>query len=261
MFQPEIPGERNGHALTGPVAVRGALPGMTLAVRIDEVVPGPWGWTAAGGRSRPFGKRLGLGDDEETILHWEIDADRGIARDQCGYAMPLRPFMGVMGLAPATHELLPTSPPRTVGGNIDCRELVAGSTLFLPVAVAGGLFSTGDGHAAQSDGELSGTALECPMERVRLTFDLLPELTIPTPRAETPAGWLTFGFDEDLDEAMEIAIEAMIRFMGERFGLPPLRALALASLEVHARITQVVNGVQGVHALLPWEGVERLKTS
>jgi acetamidase/formamidase len=94
---------------------------------------------------------------------------------------------------------------------------------------------------------------------VRLIFELLPELTIPTPRAETPAGWLTLGFNEDLDEAMEIAIEAMIRLMGERFGFSPLRALALASLEVHARITQVVNGVQGVHALLPWDAVERLK--
>jgi acetamidase/formamidase len=248
-----------GHALTGPVAVRGAQSGMTLAIRIDEIVPGDWGWTWAGYDSRPLGKRIGLNENDNILLRWTIDKAAGVSRNQLGHAIPIRPFMGVMGLAPDTADLLSTAPPRTVGGNIDCRELIAGSTLYLPVAVEGGLFSTGDGHAAQADGELSSTAIECPIARVTLTFDLLPDLSISTPRANTPAGWITFGFDEDLDEAMVIAVNAMIDLLGELCGLSRLEALALSSLEVHTRVTQVVNGVRGVHAVLPHDAIERLR--
>lgn len=134
---------------------------------------------------------------------------------------------------------------------MDCKELVAGSSLFLPVAVPGGLFSTGDGHAVQGDGEVSGLAIECPMEHVDLTFQLHPQMTLTTPRAKTPAGWITLGFDEDLGKAMEIALDAMLDMMGEMHGLARRDALALASLAVDLRVTQVVNGAQGVHALLP----------
>ena len=142
-------------------------------------------------------------------------------------------------------------PPHVTGGNIDCKELVAGSTLYLPIAVPGGLFSVGDGHAVQGDGEVCVTAIECPMERVDLTFELEPGLQLATPRAHTPAGWITFGFHEDLDEAMLIALEAMLDLMGELHGLSRQEAFGLASLVVDLRITQVVNQVRGVHALLP----------
>jgi len=150
--------------------------------------------------------------------------------------------------APGRH---PTPPPRPTGGNIDCRELVTGSTLYLPIAVSGALVSAGDGHGAQADGEAGGTAIECPMERAELTFRLRDDLRLATPWAETPAGWLTFGFDEDLDEATAIALDAMLGLMGERFGVGRAEALALASVVVELRITQAVNGVRGVHALLP----------
>ena len=112
-----------------------------------------------------------------------------------------------------------------------------------------------DGHALQADGEACSTAIECPMERAELTFQLRDDLRLTTPRAETPAGWLTFGFDEDLDEAMLIALEAMLELMGERYGLARAEALALASLVVDLRITQVVNGVRGVHAVLPHDAL------
>jgi acetamidase/formamidase len=144
-----------------------------------------------------------------------------------------------------------TIPPRVTGGNIDCKELGVGSTLYLPIAVEGGLFSTGDGHAVQGDGEVSITAIECPMDRVDLTFELVDDMPLTTPVANTPAGWITLGFHEDLDEALVIALEAMLTLMKRLHGLERLDALALASLTVDCRITQVVNGVRGVHAVLP----------
>jgi len=149
---------------------------------------------------------------------------------------------------PGVHQ---TAPPRPTGGNIDCKELVAGTSLFLPVAVAGGRFSTGDGHGAQGDGEASVTAIECPIERCDLTFILHPALTISTPRARTSEGWLTLGFHEDLNEAMFLALDAMLDLMGEQYGMSRSEALAMASVVVDLRVTQVVNGVKGVHAVLP----------
>jgi acetamidase/formamidase len=128
---------------------------------------------------------------------------------------------------------------------------VAGSTLYLPIAVAGGLFSTGDGHAIQGDGEVSKTAIECPMEEVTLTFTLHDQMHLTTPRAETPQGWITFGFDADLNQATTIALDAMLDLIAARYSIARLDALALASLVVDMRITQIVNQVRGVHAILP----------
>jgi acetamidase/formamidase len=159
--------------------------------------------------------------------------------------------MGVMGMPPADPGLHPTPPPRVTGGNIDCKELVAGSSLFLPIAVPGALFSVGDGHAAQGDGEVCQTAIECPFERVELSFMLHRGLRLRTPRALTPGGWISFGFHTDLDEAMFIATDTMLDLMGELLGLDRHTALALASVAVDFRVTQVVNGTKGVHAVLP----------
>lgn len=111
---------------------------------------------------------------------------------------------GVYGMPPAKPGVHSTIPPRPTGGNIDCKELIAGSTLYLPIEVEGGLFSTGDGHVAQGDGEVSITAIECPMERVDLSFEVLDDMPLSTPIAKTAAGWVTMGFHEDLDEAMVI---------------------------------------------------------
>ena len=249
-FQPRIEGRDDGHAMCGPIAVRGAEPGMTLAVEIGGVRPGTWGWTPVGGWESETNRRLGV-VGEGTWLRWSLDADALTGRDQFGHEIALRPFMGVMGMPPDEPGLHPSAPPRACGGNIDCKELVPGSTLYLPIAVPGGLFSVGDGHAAQADGEVCGTAIECAMERVELTFRLVEDLRLTTPRAETPIGWLTFGFHEALNEATIIALEAMLELMRERHGLERLEALGLASLVVDLRITQFVNGVRGVHAVLP----------
>jgi acetamidase/formamidase len=172
-------------------------------------------------------------------------------RDQHGHILALHPFMGVMGMPPDEAGYHGTGPPRFCGGNIDCKELVAGSTLYLPIAVSGALFSVGDGHGTQGDGEVCGTAIECPMDLVDLTFHLRDDLHLTTPRANTPAGWLTLGFHEDLQEATYIALEAMLTLLCEQHQLTRTDALALASLVVDMHITQIVNGVRGVHALLP----------
>jgi len=184
------------------------------------------------------------------VLRWELDADTAVGRDQAGREVGLGPFLGVIGMPPAEPGVHSTGPPRTSGGNIDCKELVAGTTLFLPIPVDGALVSAGDGHAAQGDGEVSQLAIEAPVERAQLTLSVREDLRLTTPIAWTPGAWLTFGFDEDLDEAAAVAIDAMLELMGCELGLERREALALASVVVDLRVTQMVNGVRGIHARL-----------
>jgi len=248
LFEPR----ERGHALAGPVAIRGAEPGMTLEIQIDRLRLGTFGYTNAGGWSSPVNEHLGITDKvTRTTLNWELDPDRLVGRDQFGHQLPLRPFLGVMGMPPDEPGEHSTAPPRPTGGNIDCKELVAGSSLFLPIAVPGGLFSTGDGHALQGDGEVSTTAIECPMELAELTFILHDDLHLSMLRANTPPGWITFGFDTDLNQAMLTALAGVIELMSEQYCLAKTEAVALASLVVDLHVTQVVNQVSGVHAILP----------
>jgi acetamidase/formamidase len=247
--------EWKGHCLTGPIAVDGARPGDMLAVRFVSLRPGDWGWTSAGGSDTPVTRRLGLHDGPVGRLLWQIDADAGVATSNYGHTITTAPFHGVTGVAwdePGEHS---TVPPRAVGGgNIDCRELVAGSVLYLPVSVPGALLSLGDGHAAQGDGEVSGTAIECAMT-TELELDIAPARPVNGVHAETPAGRITFGFSPDLNAAMGDALEAMLDWMQSLYGLDRATTLALASPAVDLRITQVVNQSWGVHALLPWSAI------
>lgn len=249
-FEPRNPDLDKGHALCGPVEIRGAQPGMTLEVHIRDVRPGPYGSTFAGGWSNEINDRLGV-SEHGSLMTWQLDADAMLGRNQLGHTIALHPFMGLMGMPPAEPGVHPTAPPRPCGGNIDCKELVAGTTLYLPITVPGALFSTGDGHGAQGDGESATTALECPMDRVELAFNLNSDMRITTPRALTPEGWICLGFDKDLDEAAALALDAMLGLMSEQYGLDRTDALALASVVVDLRVTQIVNGVKGVHAVLP----------
>ncbi len=250
MFSPRVLGRDDGHALCGPVEVRGAQPGMVLEVQIEDILPGLWGWTTAGVRQNEVTKRLGI--YESASLDWTLDPERMQGKNQHGHTLALHPFMGVMGMPPAEPGMHSTVPPRFCGGNMDCKELVAGSKLYLPIAVPGALFSTGDGHGIQGDGEVSGVAIECPMERVDLTFFLHDDINISTPRAKTPSSWITLGFDSDLHEAILIALSAMLDLIQELHSVPRAEALALASLVVNLHISQIVNGdIYGVHAMLP----------
>ena len=239
-----------GHALVGPIAVRGARAGQVLEVRIEAIRIGTWGVTDAGGWHTPLNERLGVVDGPSAVLDWQLDADAGVGRDQAGREVDLRPFLGVIGMPPDEPGILSTGPPRPTGGNIDCKELVAGTTLFLPIAVEGALVSAGDGHAAQGDGEVSQLAIEAPVERAELTLGLRDDLMLTTPIAWTAEAWLTFGFDEDLDEAAAVAIDAMLELLGREVGLARREALALASVVVDLRVTQLVNGARGIHARL-----------
>jgi acetamidase/formamidase len=253
-FEPRDDELDAGHALVGPVAIRGARAGQTLEVAIERVVPGSWGWCAAGDWPSSLNERLGLVSDG-VLLRWELDVDRGVGRDEQGREVDLAPFLGVLGMPPPEPGTHPTQPPRPWGGNIDCKELVAGTRLYLPIPVDGALFSAGDCHARQGDGEVSQLAIECPLERGELTLTVRDEPVLSTPIAWTPAGWLTFGFDEDLDEAAAVAVDAMLVLMGREHGLERAEALALASLAVDLRITQLVNKTSGVHAVLPHDAI------
>ncbi|MGH3273037.1 MAG: acetamidase/formamidase family protein [Streptosporangiaceae bacterium] len=249
--QPRMFPEHRGHCLTGPIAVRGARPGDMLALRLLSLRPGDWGWTVAAALDTPVTRRLGLAGGPPSWLLWELDPDSGKGTADLGFVRALAPFLGVMGVAPAEPGEHSTVPPRTgCGGNIDCRELIAGSTLYLPVQVPGALLYLGDGHAAQGDGEVGGTAIECPMT-THAVVDLVTGRPVSSVHAETPAGRITFGFDADLNAAMGDALDAMIGWMQVIYNLDKATALALASTCVDLRVTQVANQTWGVHAVLP----------
>jgi acetamidase/formamidase len=230
-FEPRNPELDTGHPIAGPISVRGAQVGQTLVVRIDEVEVGPWGVTWA---------------PENHLVHWELGGGLGRA---LGLEVTLAPFLGVMGMPPPEAGVHPTFPPRRWGGNIDCKELVAGTTLYLPIPVDGARFSAGDPHAAQGDGEVSSTAIETTAQ-AQLTLDVMDDLPLEWPIARIDGAWLTFGFDEHLGLAAKIATDEMLVLMGRELGLGAEDALALASVGVDLRVTQVVNGQVGVHAVL-----------
>jgi acetamidase/formamidase len=245
MFNP-----RRGHCLAGPIAVRGAEPGMTLAVHLRSVRPAAWGFTEAGAHRTDLNERLGVTGGPTAFLVWDLDPVR-LTGTWGGLATALAPFLGVIGMPPAEPGEYSTEPPRAFGGgNIDCRELVAGSTLYLPITVSGAMLCVGDGHAAQGDGEVSGTAIECGMTS-ELEISLVTDPPLPSIHATTPAGKIAFGFSPDLNEATTSALDAMVTWLTLLLELNRPTALALASVAVSLRVTQVVNETWGVHALLP----------
>lgn len=241
------PGIPVGHILTGPVAVLGAEPGDVLEVRILDVrLRQDWGFNF----NRPLAGTLP--DDFPTyhLMHIPLDGERMVGRLPWGLDLPLNPFFGVMGVAPpAAWGRCTSIIPRAFGGNIDNKELVAGTTLYLPVLTPGGLFSCGDGHGAQGDGEVNVTAIETAL---RGTFELVlrKDLRLTYPRAETPTHLLTFGMDPDLDRCVEKALRDMIALIVERTGITREQAYALCSMAADLRVTQTVNQHKGVHCML-----------
>jgi acetamidase/formamidase len=240
-----------GHCLTGPISVAGAQPGDMLALRLVSVRPDAWGWTVAAALDTPVTQRLGLAGGPPSWLLWDLDAEAGKGTESRGFVRGLAPFLGVMGVTPAEPGEHSTIPPRAdSGGNIDCKELVAGSTLYLPVTVPGALLYLGDGHAAQGDGEVGGTAIECPMT-TEAVVDVVRDRPLGSVHAETPAGRITFGFHAELNVATGDALDAMVTWLQLLFELDKATALALASTCVDMRVTQIANQTWGVHAVLP----------
>ncbi len=236
------------HLLTGPIYVRGAKPGDVLEVELKAIAPSlPLGFNAI---------RTGWGAlpskfPQPSLRFIPLDLENHIAEFpvNSGIKIPLKPFFGILGVA--TPETSRNSiPPGAYGGNIDNRELQAGAKIFLPIFVPGALFSIGDGHSAQGDGEVNVTAIETSMNG-RIMLKLRQDLQLKTPIAETPTDFITMGFGETLDAALELALKNMINFLERFTNLSPEDAYVLCSLAVNFRITQVVNSpFKGVHGIL-----------
>ena len=239
--------ELGGHILTGPIAVRGAARGDTLEVRIKAIeLTADWGWNVI----RPL--RGTLPEDFPEFQARVIPIDRGkmTAKLAWGPTVPLTPFFGILGTAPRPeYGRVSSIEPREFGGNVDCKEYVAGSSVFLPVFVPGANFSCGDGHAVQGDGEVCLTALETCLKG---TFELIvhKELRLKMPRAITPTHYITLGLDPDLDDAAKQALRDMIAWLVEMKGWKPAEAYVFCSLACDLHVTQLVDGNKGIHAMV-----------
>lgn len=223
------------HALVGPISIAGARKGDTLEIGIKELEPGPWGvsW---------IDPSYGLLRDEfdvPAIRFFDLIHNAPNVQFESGLRLPLAPFLGVMGVAPENGPIT-TFAPGSFGGNLDCKELTAGSRLFLPVFVEGARFSIGDGHALQGDGEMC-SAIECAMT-AHLDFHLHKRKTISAPRAETDSVVMTMGHGRSLEEAARHAAQEMVEYLGEALALSPPDAYVLCSLAGDLRVNQVVNG-------------------
>ena len=225
------------HTLTGPVYVEGAEPGDVLAVRLIELEPADWGWMEI---HPEFG--FLTGEFNEPVLQiFALDKEKNEVEFADGIRIPLRPFAGVMGVAPDTDEMLNTIPPRANGGNLDDPNLVAGTTVYFPVFVAGGLFSIGDTHSVQGHGEVSGTAIESPMRIVYEISVIKGGRSIPEPQYETDEYYATTGFATTIDEAAKKATRYMIDYLVDTKGLTREQAYMLCSLAGDLKIAETVD--------------------
>ncbi len=235
-----------GHILTGPVFVEGAEPGDALEVRVLSIdLAIGYGYNGCSGFIRE--------NCQETNRTRIIALDRKTmtAEFAPGIVIPLRPFFGSMGVAPPPSAgRISSNPPWIHAGNLDNKELVAGTTLFIPIHVTGALFEVGDGHAAQGDGEVNQTAIETSL-RGRLQLIVRKGMTLAWPRAETPTHFISMGTDEDLTKATRIAIQEMIDFLAATRGLDKQSAYQLTSIAADVAVTQLVDGKMGVHVKIP----------
>ena len=237
-----------GHILTGPIFVEGAEPGDTLEVRIEKIsLALPYAYNG-------FSPRFGFLPEDFTFQKQKLiplDREKMTAHFADGIEIPLRPFFGSMGVAPEESAgRISSAPPGTHAGNLDNKELVAGTTLYIPVHAPGALFEVGDGHAGQGDGEVDITALETSLTGT-LRFIVRKDMKLKWPRAETPTHWIVMGIDKDVNEATKIAVRESIDFLTTTKGMEKADAYMLASVAVDFHITQLVDGTKGVHGMIP----------
>jgi acetamidase/formamidase len=244
----EVPREARGpggHPLTGPIAIEGAEPGDVLEVRIKEIkLRDDYAFNStAGFLADSFPTRT-------TRIIW-FDKQKMIGHFAPGIDIPLRPFFGSMGVAPEPAEgKINSAPPGTHAGNIDNKEMVAGTTLYIPIHAKGALFEVGDGHAGMGNGEVDITAMETSLTGV-FQFILRKDMHLKWPRGETPTHWITMGIDTDLTQAARICVVETLDFLMTEKKLTREEAYALASVAVDFDITQVVDGTKGVHGMIP----------
>jgi acetamidase/formamidase len=235
------------HILTGPIYVRDAKIGDVLQVKILEIeMRQDWGFNLF----RAYGGTLPEEFNYYRIIHVALDLTAKLATMPSGMKVPLAPFFGQLAVAPPkAFGKQNSKEPREFGGNLDCKDLTAGSTIYLPVWNDGALFSTGDGHAAQGHGEVDGTAIETSLTGT-FEFTVRTDLDWKLPRAETPTHLIAFGLDWDLDDAAKQALKQMIAWIVALTGIPKDEAYALCSFACDLHVTQTVNNVKGVHAML-----------
>jgi acetamidase/formamidase len=231
------------HALTGPVGIRNAQPGEVLQIDIREIAHKGWGWSSVIPGRGFLKERFST----SFLFHWQLENE--ITRSLAPATVQLRPFCGVMGVAPADEGEFRTIPPGPFGGNMDVRELCAGATLYLPVFAPGALFSTGDAHAAQGDGEVCINGIECPVDAT-LRFQLhknqslsapLIESARPLPQHALDDAWIVVESDTDAVAAARAATNRMIDLLVSRWGFRDVHAYLLCSVALHLRLSQVVN--------------------
>ena len=242
-----------GHILTGPVFVQGAKPGDVLQIDILEIsLRQNWGWNII----RPLAGTLPEDFEKTRQVIIPLDLNAMQAQLSWGLKLPLKPFFGVMGVAPPPNwGRISSIQPRAHGGNLDCKELLVGASLYLPVFNEGALFSCGDGHGAQGDGEVCVTAIETALEgKFRLT--VRKDIFISAPRAETPTHLITMGLHEDLNRCAEAALRDMIKLITESTDLSREDAYMLCSLAGDLRVTQTVNGNKGIHMMMDKSFIE-----
>ncbi|MFN7996180.1 MAG: acetamidase/formamidase family protein [Bryobacteraceae bacterium] len=234
------------HFLTGPVAIEGAMPGDVLEVEILDIrLRSSYGWMSIEPKAGALQKEFPVNKRKLVPLN----AVTKEAEFAPGIRVPVHPFFGNMGVAPASGRLS-SGPPANNGGNLDNKWLIAGTKLYLPVYAPGALFSAGDGHAAQGDGEVCVTAIETNLTGV-FRFTVRKNGKLKWPRAETPTHFMTMGLDESLDQASLAATREMIDYLTKERGLTREDAYMLTSAGVDLHVTQVVDGVKGIHAMLP----------
>ena len=230
------------HALTGPIFVEGAEPGDVLQIDVLEVTHKGWGWSSLIAGLGFLKERF----SEPYLFHWQLEG--AVSRSLAPAVVALRPFCGVMGVAPAENGEFRTRPPGIFGGNMDVRELSQGATLYLPVLNRGALFSAGDAHAAQGDGEVCINGIECPAD-VSLRFRLHKQRSLPGPVVESASypvhaegeAWIVVESGSDAVAAARTATSRMIDLLVDRWKFTAVHAYLLCSVAMHLRLSQVVN--------------------
>jgi acetamidase/formamidase len=245
----ENPG-RGPHSIVGPVGVRGAEPGDMLAIEFQRLIPASWGATFVNPSDLGTGTLPEVFPDGQ-IRYLDFDLSHMRAEFLPGIYVPLRPFQGTVGVAPANGGVVSSVPPGQHAGNIDLRDLTEGTRLYIPVWQTGAKLFTGDSHAAQGDGEVNNQAIESAMREVRLHVELHKQAGWQWPFAETAEEWIALGIDADLNQAFRIATRNAIEFLQRSAGLSALDAYSLVSIAVSLRVTQFVNQTRGVHAAIP----------
>lgn len=244
--QNAVPG-RGPHTVTGPIYIEGAEPGDVLRIHINRIVPRPYASNNTGHGKGLFPKEF----PDVYVKYFYLDFQKKQMQFAPGILVPLAPFPGIMAVAQAEPGKFSTSPPGRFGGNMDLRELVEGTTLYLPVFVKGALFWTGDSHAGQGNGEIDLTAIETAFEELNVTFDVIKKKSLIWPRVETSTAWITVGYDADLNKALDILKSETIKFMMEEHKLTQAQAEKKMLETWNCPIAEVVNGIKGVYCILP----------